>query len=60
MITAAASKYVPTVPSWPTNVSGNTPGASAATRLYPNETPTPSPISVNMLRLRCASDATNR
>ena len=32
-IAAAASKYTPTVPSGPRNAAGNSPGASAATRL---------------------------
>src|SRR3974390_988164 len=45
---AAASKYTSTAPSWLRNESGNKPGATVATTLYPHVTPVPIAISVNM------------
>lgn len=60
VITAADSKYTATVPSGPRNAAGKIPGNSVATRLYIYATPIPSPISVNMFRLRWIMDCRPR
>ena len=58
-ITAAASKYTATSPCNRKD-SGKTPGKSVATTLYTYATLTPSPINVNMLRLRFCTERTAR
>jgi hypothetical protein len=60
VMTAAASKYTATSPCMPRNASGKMPGATVARIEYVNATPTPSEISVNMLRLRDRSDRAPR
>jgi hypothetical protein len=56
VIAAAASKYTATPPVSSRKDAGKILGNSAAIRLYPYATPTPSPIKVNMFRLRFTSD----
>ncbi len=51
-MTAAASKYVSTLPPAPRKDDGKAPGATVATRLNRYAAPVPMPISVNMFRLR--------
>ena len=56
VIAAAASKYTATSPPAPRNDAGKIPGNNTPTTLNTYATPTPSPISVNMFKLRVTSD----
>ncbi len=60
VMTAAASKYTGGNPPWVCILSGIQPGASVATRLNSQATPTPMAMSVNMFGLRCFTESQAR